>query len=242
MLSDVLKAVGIAGLMLATGLAAQAVTAARERTRRDRWIRAARLLGLAVPEHQSLPMVPIREVSHLHLFQRGDRSLALNDVLGDINLFRGDQSPPTNVVQGDINGLELLVFDYRYTVDRGKRRWVVWQTAALARLQARAVPAFELRPEQLLHKLGAFVGQQDIDFSAYPEFSKHYLLRGARTDEVRALFDRDVLRFFAERPSWSVEGGGGWLVMYRSGQRVLPEQLRQFMDDVRHIITLIVRA
>ena len=38
---------------------------------------------------------------------------------------------------------------------------------------------FEMRPENLLNKIGAALGRQDIDFDSNPEFSRRYLLRGS---------------------------------------------------------------
>jgi len=40
------------------------------------------------------------------------------------------------------------------------------------------LPFFELKPENTFHKIGQVFGYQDIDFEAFPNFSKGYLLRG----------------------------------------------------------------
>jgi hypothetical protein len=158
--------------------------------------------------------------AHLHLFQQGH------------------SKTPKNVLKGAANGMETVLFDYSYRVGSGKNSNTYHQTVCLFHLQDRSLPSFELRPENLLDKLVQVFGYQDIDFEASPEFSKNYLLRGSDPDVVRALFRPETIHFFKEQGGWSVEGGSGWLLIYRNNRRVQPEEMRGFLESSRRILSL----
>ena len=96
-------------------------------------------------------------------------------------------------------------------------------------------PRFELKPERLFDKLAVALGAQDIDFGENPRFSKSYLLRGKDESAVRALFKPAVLRHLESRPGWSVEGGGGWFVLYQLDHCVEPPDLAGFIDEARRL-------
>lgn len=128
----------------------------------------------------------------------------------------------TNVMRGSASGFEVLLYDYHYHVGTGGRRQHVRQTIAAFKLPA-TLPAFELRPENVLHKIGSAFGYQDIDFDSNPEFSDRYLLRGDEV-RVRRLFTPALMTFFERLDTeWSVETSGSWLMAYRSRKRVQPE-------------------
>ncbi|MGI9471696.1 MAG: hypothetical protein ACR2NZ_09210, partial [Rubripirellula sp.] len=93
------------------------------------------------------------------------------------------------------------------------------------------LPAFELRPESVFHRIGKVLGYQDIDFESHPEFSKRYLLRGQDEDAVRAMFTPELLSFFESQEKVSAEASGDLLVFYRAGKRLKPEMIRAFMEE-----------
>jgi hypothetical protein len=55
-----------------------------------------------------------------------------------------------------------------------------------------SLPEFELRSENMFHKIGKAFGCQDINFESHPEFSKRYLLRGADEEAVRTFFTPEM--------------------------------------------------
>ncbi len=163
--------------------------------------------------------------------------------LASVRLFRQGDSPQTrNLMRGSAAGCAACVFDFEYSQGEGKSI----QTVAAFRLSRGSLPDFELRPENLLHKIGAAFGYQDIDFESHPQFSRRYLLRGGDEDAVRKLFDPGVLAFFEgleREPAWWVEGGGPWLVAYRWGVELKPANLQGFLSESTSIAnTLIERA
>ncbi|HAH08293.1 MAG TPA: hypothetical protein DCM05_17505 [Elusimicrobia bacterium] len=134
---------------------------------------------------------------------------------------------------------EAYLFDYDYTTGSGKSRHTHRQTLAAFRRSGRALPRFELRPENVLHKIGGLFGYQDIDFEGFPEFSRNYLLRGQDEAAVRALWRPFLLQHLGLHPGWCLEGGGDWLVAYRDGRRVEAEKLQEFFEDSRALHALL---
>lgn len=127
------------------------------------------------------------------------------------------------------------MFDYRYTVHRGKNSHTYHQTVAAFRDLPNALPEFQLRPENLLLRIGAAFGFQDIDFDRHPAFSKRYLLRGPQEAAIRRLFTDAVIETIMDRKPLAIEASGAALIAYRAGRRVKPDALGEFIEEAREI-------
>lgn len=139
----------------------------------------------------------------------------------------------SNVLRGSLQGMETIILDCR--VGSGKQ--ALTQTVACFRLARKSLPQFELRPENILHKIGAAFGYQGIDFEQDPEFSKTYLLRGKDEAAVRGLFHQGLLAFLGKQPRWCVEGGGEWLALYRQAKTVRAGKISRFLEEARQVCT-----
>lgn len=146
-------------------------------------------------------------------------------------------SKVSNALWGQWNGVETILLDCK--VGRGK--YAYRQTLACFRLAGAAFPAFELKPETLMQKLGSALGYQDIDFEAYPEFSQTYVLRGLEEAALRRLFSAAVLRFFEHERGWWVEGTADWLTVYRERRRVGPGKIRSFAEETWKVSQVFAR-
>jgi hypothetical protein len=152
--------------------------------------------------------------------------------LGSFHLFtQGHGKAIKNVLRGEANGLETEVFDYDYTTGGGKSSTTWRQTVICFRLDGPELPAFSLRPENVLHRIGAWFGYQDINFEDFPVFSKSYLLQGPSETAIRDLFTERLLTYYEGRPGLNTEGGGNRLLFYRHGKRVDPEKFRAFLEE-----------
>lgn len=161
-----------------------------------------------------------------------DSGAALGRFIGFPFFCQGRGHSYSNLLRGRLDAkAEVLVLDYAYVTGSGKNRHTHRQTVAVFRAEGLGLPAFELRPENILHKVGGLFGYQDIDFAEHPDFSGKYLLRGKEEPAVRGLFDAAILNHFALHPGWRVEGEGDWLAVLREGRRVAPEELRSFLDE-----------
>ena len=90
----------------------------------------------------------------------------------------------------------------------------------------------------MLHKFASAFGSQDIDFPESPSFSRLYLLRSEDERAIRAVFVQEVLRYFERHPDLYVEARSRGLIVYRSGKRMRPSELPQFLAQAREVYEL----
>lgn len=143
-----------------------------------------------------------------------------------------------NVIGGEKDGLQVAVFDYKYVIGGGKSSQTWRQTVFSASSPERAWPRFAVRPEHVFHKIGEIFGYQDIDLSAYPDFSGRYVLRGTDEAAIRDLFDSGVVDFYDRNPKSWTEAEGPQLFFWRAGKVVAPEEIPAFID---HGMALVAR-
>ncbi len=168
---------------------------------------------------------------------------ALLSGLDGFHLFSiGHSKRMTNLLRGSTRDGKAAIFDYRYTTGSGKNRHTSHQTVLCFDLEGRALTRFCLRPERVWHKVGAWIGYNDIDFEAHPEFSKMYFLRGEDEQEIRRLFGRDLIAFFEKERNLCMDGGPGYLLLYREGHRVKPEEIRAFLSRGERALDLVDRS
>jgi hypothetical protein len=153
--------------------------------------------------------------------------------LEGFHLFsQGHSKTISNLIHGEINGTEVMIFDYRYTVGGGKSPSTHSQTVICLRSDRLNLPAFSLRPENVLHRIGSVFGYQDIDFSESPAFSEKYLLRGPNEQAIRGVFNRRVLSFFEDFyiNTFCTEADGNQLIYYRENDSITPDSIRSFLS------------
>jgi hypothetical protein len=153
-------------------------------------------------------------------------------LLAGFHLFsQGHSKKITSLMLGEVSDREVRIFDYTYTTGSGKNSHTSRQTVISFRSAKLSLPGFSLRPENLLHKIGALFGYQDIDFEAHPHFSKHYLLRGSDEEGIRNTFHDRVLEFYDQNRGLCTEGNGSTLIFYRAAQQVEPDAIRSFLEE-----------
>ncbi|MCO6480532.1 MAG: hypothetical protein J5I94_28070 [Phaeodactylibacter sp.] len=155
----------------------------------------------------------------------------LHTMLKDFRLFsRGHHRRITNMLyrRDGMLQLDVRIFDYRYTISTGKSSRDFKQTVFYVQSKKLGLPQFLMKPERFFHKIGAWLGLEDIDFERYPKFSSQYLLKGDDEDYIRASFKEEVLQFFTIEKDWSMEGLNYYLVLYRKNRLLLPSQIVDF--------------
>jgi hypothetical protein len=133
----------------------------------------------------------------------------------------------SNALRGSVRTGEAVVLD----VETGSGKSSQTHTVACLKLAGKQFPGFEMRPENMFHKIGSVFGYKDIDFQENEEFSKSYLLRGEDETAIRMLFHPGRLAFFEQHKGWCVEGAGEWLAIYKSGKTVGPSNVRGFIEE-----------
>jgi hypothetical protein len=189
----------------------------RKRQRTKGMLAAARRLGLAFCESRVTP--PETRLSGFALLNEGDS-----------RSFR-------NIMRGSPEGTAgVILFDYEYETGSGRNRSTHRQSVAALAYATGSLPRFELRPEDLLHRIGELFGARHVDFAADPAFSKKYLLRGRDEADVAALFGLNLRQYFESHPGWFVEGEGDWLLACRHGRLVKPEAVPAFLDEAKLLL------
>jgi hypothetical protein len=147
-----------------------------------------------------------------------------------------------NVLRRHVDHIQITLFDYRFTTSGGKHNRTHDQTVGLFETARLELPAFALRPEHVFHRLAGALGYQDIDFEQDPAFSEAVLLQGRDEDQIRSLFDRNLLAYFARHPGVCTEGEGSRLVFYRQERRVDPAQLEGFVEEGLDVLSAMLEA
>lgn len=164
----------------------------------------------------------LKSLQHFHLFSQGhSRKIR-------------------NLMQGQVEEIDVAVFDYAYN-PFGKKR-VQQQTVALLESGDLQLPAFSLRPEGMLHRLGRLVGYQDIDLEAYPIFSRQYVVQGEDEGQVRSILSAEVIAHYEALEGMSTEGAGNQLVYYRASKRAPVEGVEQLMEEGLQAAKMLRRA
>jgi len=126
---------------------------------------------------------------------------------------------------------DIAIFEYSYTTGSGKHSNTHRQTVLSIKSKDLNAPAFELKPENAMHKLGQLFGYQDIDFEAFPDFSKRYLLRGENVEKITRFFTPNLISFFEKINKCYIEVREGMFVFYLPSNRCRPGEIRGFYKN-----------
>ena len=171
---------------------------------------------------------------------------ALQQRLGKLHLFNiGHSRELINLVTGEKDDSRISIFDYHYSTFSGKGRSETKLTVVALESPRLRIPAFTLRPEFSLDKIGGRIGLQDIDFEDNVSFSQGYVLKSSDEGETRKLFNRALQDFFVQQsPGCCVEAIDGTIVYYnilRSGRiNRKPEDYPRLLDEAYRLLRLIL--
>ena len=139
--------------------------------------------------------------------------------------------------QHGLREYDVSLFDYGY-LDYATR-YRTQQTVLFLESQRLGLPVLRLQPETILHKLGELFGLHDIDFVRFPKFSSQYRLTGEDEDFIRHHFTDEVLNYFTLNKGWSLEGIGYYLILYKKGVLLPPDQLDALYDKGQQVFQLL---
>lgn len=123
-----------------------------------------------------------------------------------------------HVFRGRYRHRALTIFDVDYVIGHDQNGNPIHREVSVAAFPCpgRGVPAFELHPQNVLHKLKNTVANHDIAMADLPDFSRKYFLQGADADAVRSFLPASFLQFLTvlDGTHYSVEGGDDWILIY----------------------------
>jgi len=125
-----------------------------------------------------------------------------------------------NILVGNIEGMKYRISDIS-VVEGGDMKAHITQLTVISICNfTDSMPVFTLEKEGIYEKLEGAFGM-DIDFNDFPDFSDKYRLKGLSEKEVRAFFNKDLLRFFEQNTFYNVESLINEVVIYKS-ETLLP--------------------
>lgn len=167
--------------------------------------------------------------------------LQLLKLLLDFKLFRkGGAKKIKNLHWTNHADLKSRIFDYQYTVSTGNSSQTFRQTVFFFYSKHLGLPQFRLQPEKIIHRIGAWLGFEDIDFVAHEKFSKKFHLTGEDEQMVRHTFPDSVLQYFTFHDGWSVEGLNYFLIIYKKHKRLPPIEIRRHYKSAKEIYQLLL--
>ena len=204
----------LASAAAGAGTAAMVVRSHLRVPRPERMRSLAKELGMVFEPRPALSGMP--ELQRFELFTQGeDRELR--------NLMRAER-----------DGVRLAVFDYAFT--RGgsgsSARWR--HTVAHVHDPALRLPAFVLRPENVMHRVGERFFP-DIDLTDAPEFSQAFLLQGMDDGAIRRAFGPEARGVLAGEPKAWAEGEGADLFVWRGAWPADPDACPGLLDAATHL-------
>ena len=174
-------------------------------------------------------------------YPKGDKKMIYN--LSDFELFgKGRYKKITNLMFRELAEGKIFVFDYEYMTGTGKHTTIHKHTVMCIQADSLNLPRFILRPEGLWDKLAGAFGYDDIDFDAYEDFSKSYLLKGKNKVAIRKIFNRMTIHFYENHKGLCTEGNFNTILYYHPYKRVKPEELQDFIDVGYEIFDLFNRV
>jgi hypothetical protein len=169
----------------------------------------------------------------LDFFPKGDGSIA--PMLSNLEFFMyGERCDVSNLMRGQVkrNGkpVTVAIFDYSYiickrrstefsfnedsvSIESNSDTETFCQTVLVFYDESLDLPGFSLRPEHLWDKLANFAGYEDINFDRFPAFSKGYRLLSNQVDDIRNLFQPNLIKFY-ETNKICTEAIGPYLLVF----------------------------
>jgi len=163
-------------------------------------------------------------------------------LLLDFRLFKKGRSKKISGILKEKSPMmeeDLRIFDYAYTIRTGKSSRTFRQTVFFIQSKELGLPHLYLRPENFFHKIGNFLGVQDINFKAFPEFSQQYWLVGEEEDRIRQSMQPEILHFFSIEKDWCLEGLNYYLILYKKNQLIQPGRIGQFFETGKELVYLL---
>ena len=139
------------------------------------------------------------------------------------------------------HGGTLRFFDFADSEDSGETDITANFTLAFFDAGKVVFPTFELKPENLITRIGELAGVEDINFTGFPEFSKNYKLNADSEERVRAFLNPDVLGWLGRNPGFRVQARGRYLAAYIKTGALPVDDYPNFIECSKYLVSLLVK-
>ncbi len=163
--------------------------------------------------------------------------------LNQLNAFelmtRGRARVFSNSLTREKDGVQVGIFDYRYTTGSGKHSHTHHQTVVSIHSEELRLPFFTMSPENVMHRIASAFGYQDINFAEAPVFSKMFLLRGSEEAAIRELMSVDRLNRLEAFRGIHLEARGDRFLCWYTGRRKKPEEIEGLLQTAFEIYVIL---
>ncbi len=154
-----------------------------------------------------------------------------------VKLFdRGHSKDGDNVITGHFRGLEVTLLDYKYTTGSGKNRTTHDHGVTILNCSFPLIP-LQIRRENAMDKVGAFLGGGDIDFES-AEFSRKFYVKSADRKWAYDVIHTRTMEYLLQAPPYSIEFGIGEIVIFHKG-KCSPAQYEEQVEMAWQLYELI---
>lgn len=101
------------------------------------------------------------------------------------------------------------------------------------------IPDFALETEGLWSKISELVNGKDIDFPAFPEFSRKYYLRGNHDETIRKFFNESVIHLLEGHDEMHIECHKNRLLFYKRRDVLSPSEIRDALAFVEEMMNVV---
>jgi hypothetical protein len=135
-------------------------------------------------------------------------------------LRQGDNQYAYNIMEGDFGGRGFLAFDYHYETysssSKGERETHHHYFSAVILKSDVPLKALFIRPENLLDKITAFVGFDDIDFES-AEFSRKFYVKAPDKKWAYDVLHQRAMEFLLAQPVFTIQFDWNCAMAWRNG-------------------------
>ncbi|HVE74719.1 MAG TPA: DUF3137 domain-containing protein [Mycobacteriales bacterium] len=139
----------------------------------------------------------------------------------------GDDRTVTNILSGPWQGEQILAFDYSYetstTDSKGNRRTTTHRFAVCALSLPGWLPTLELRPENVLTRLGGALGLDDVELES-EDFNRRYRVRASNPKFAYDVLHPRTMEALLTGPARNLRLAGTAALCWEDG-RLLPVEL-----------------
>ena len=137
--------------------------------------------------------------------------------------------------------LQMNYFEYQFVTGHGKSSTTHRQSVVSITGSTIHLPQFIMQPENMMHRISQKFKDNDINFEAFPTFSKMFQLKGHDEAAIRALFTDAILLFFEANKGLCVEAQGNRIIFYGKRHRYPVKQIEGFIKQSLETLDLLNR-
>ncbi|MDF9797430.1 carbonic anhydrase [Catalinimonas alkaloidigena] len=104
------------------------------------------------------------------------------------------------------------------------------------------IPRFSMEEESLLDRMSLIAEHKDIDFDAYKNFSKKYLVQGPDEAAIRNLFSPSLVKFFERSEIYHLESNGKELLIFRHLRLTSPREIVRMVSYSEKLVEKLQEA